>query len=142
MRRGHVSDPSRRGARSRAWRHRQLYATERQHIVFGTRLFAEMLDRRFELTCRHFRERDSTISLALACIHDRARAILECMGNPARRRATYQDIVDAPPHMVAEVLNGELHLHPGPAKPHAAAASALGEELGPPFKRGRGGPGG
>jgi Uma2 family endonuclease len=31
---------------------------------------------------------------------------------------------------------------PRPAKPHAAAATALGEELGPPFKRGRGGPGG
>ena len=29
-----------------------------------------------------------------------------------------------------------------PRKPHAAAATALGEELGPPFKRGRGGPGG
>jgi Uma2 family endonuclease len=44
--------------------------------------------------------------------------------------------------MVAEVIDGELLLSPRPAKPHAAAASALGEELGPPFKRGRGGPGG
>ena len=44
--------------------------------------------------------------------------------------------------MVAEVIGGQLHLHPRPAKPHAAAATALGEELGPPFKRGRGGPGG
>jgi Uma2 family endonuclease len=44
--------------------------------------------------------------------------------------------------MVAEVIDGELHLNPRPAKPHAAAATALGEELGPPFKRGRGGPGG
>lgn len=44
--------------------------------------------------------------------------------------------------MVAEVIDGELHLSPRPAKPHAAAAAALGEELGPPFKRGRGGPGG
>ncbi len=64
------------------------------------------------------------------------------MTDPAKRRATYQDVLGAPPHMVAEVLNGELHLHPRPSKPHAAAASALGEELGPPFKRGRGGPGG
>lgn len=48
----------------------------------------------------------------------------------------------APRHVVAEVLDGELHLQPRPAKPHAAAATALGEELGPPFKRGRGGPGG
>ena len=44
--------------------------------------------------------------------------------------------------MVAEVIDSELRLSPRPAKPHAAAASALGEELGPPFKRGRGGPGG
>jgi Uma2 family endonuclease len=44
--------------------------------------------------------------------------------------------------MVAEIIDGELHLQPRPAKPHAAAATALGEELGPPFKRGRGGPGG
>ncbi len=31
---------------------------------------------------------------------------------------------------------------PRPALRHAAAATALGEELGPPFKRARGGPGG
>jgi hypothetical protein len=64
------------------------------------------------------------------------------MAGPARRRASYEDVLRAPPHMVAEVIDGELHLHPRPAKPQAAAASALGEELGPPFKRGRGGPGG
>jgi Uma2 family endonuclease len=64
------------------------------------------------------------------------------MGEPARRRATYQDVIDAPPNMVAEVIDGELRLQPRPAKPHAAAATTLGEELGPPFKRGRGGPGG
>lgn len=64
------------------------------------------------------------------------------MTDPAKKLATYQDVLDAPPNMVAEVLGGELHLHPRPAKPHAAAATALGEELGPPFKRGRGGPGG
>ena len=64
------------------------------------------------------------------------------MGKPARRQATYEDVLRAPPHMVAEVIDGELHLHPRPAKPHAAAASILGEELGPPFRRGRGGPGG
>lgn len=64
------------------------------------------------------------------------------MGDPAKRRATYQDVIDAPEHMVAEIIDGELLLHPRPAMPHAAASSALGEELGPPFKRGRGGPGG
>lgn len=64
------------------------------------------------------------------------------MSEPAKKVATYQDVLDAPPHRVAEVVAGELYLHPRPAKPHAAAATALGEELGPPFKRGRGGPGG
>ena len=63
-------------------------------------------------------------------------------GTPARRYATYDDVLAAPPHMIAEVIHGELRLQPRPAKPHAAAASALGEELGPPFKRERGGPGG
>jgi Uma2 family endonuclease len=64
------------------------------------------------------------------------------MANVALRRATYEDVLAAPPEKVAEVIDGQLHLHPRPAKPHTAAASALGEELGPPFKRGRGGPGG
>ncbi len=50
--------------------------------------------------------------------------------------------MNAPDHVVAEIVDGELVLQPRPAKPHAAAASALGEELGPPFKRGRGGHGG
>jgi Uma2 family endonuclease len=64
------------------------------------------------------------------------------MADPARRRATYEDVLRAPRDRVAEIVDGELHVHPRPAGPHTAAASALGEELGPPFKRGRGGPGG
>jgi Uma2 family endonuclease len=64
------------------------------------------------------------------------------MGDPARRRATYEDVLAAPEHMLAEVIDGELHTQPRPAAGHAAASSALGELLGPPFKRGRGGPGG
>lgn len=61
---------------------------------------------------------------------------------PARRKPSYQDILDAPAHAMAQIVAGSLHVHPRPAGPHAAVASALGEELGPPFKRGRGGPGG
>jgi Uma2 family endonuclease len=61
---------------------------------------------------------------------------------PVRPRATYQDILDAPPHMVAELVGGELHLSPRPATPHVLAASVLGVEIGAPFGRGRGGPGG
>lgn len=67
------------------------------------------------------------------------------MATPARSM-TPQEIEAAfqavPPEMVAEILDGELIVQPRPATPHAGATSALGEELGPPFKRGRGGPGG
>lgn len=64
------------------------------------------------------------------------------VADPARKVATYEDVLNAPRNMVAEIVDGELRLFPRPATPHAAAASALGDELGPPFKRGRGGPGG
>jgi Uma2 family endonuclease len=60
----------------------------------------------------------------------------------ARRVATYDDVLAAPAHVIAELLGGELHTQPRPAVPHAAAATTLAEELGPPFKRGKGGPGG
>jgi len=51
-------------------------------------------------------------------------------------------LYSAPDHLVAELLGGELSLQPRPSTRHAQAATTLGEELGPPFKRGRGGPGG
>ena len=62
--------------------------------------------------------------------------------HPPPRRATYQDVLDAPPNMVAEIVQGALHLQPRPASPHARASSSLGMEVGTPFDRGRGGPGG
>jgi Uma2 family endonuclease len=39
-------------------------------------------------------------------------------------------------------VRGTLHVMPRPAPKHASAASVLGIELGGPFQRGRGGPGG
>ncbi len=60
----------------------------------------------------------------------------------AKKLATYEDLFALPPHQVGQIVFGTLYAHPRPAVPHALAASALGEELGPPFKRGRGGPGG
>lgn len=74
--------------------------------------------------------------------HDDVRCYGRVEEDPVRRRATYADVLAAPRDQVAQVIDGRLYLHPRPALPHAAAASALGEELGPPFKRGRGGPGG
>lgn len=59
-----------------------------------------------------------------------------------RRPATYQDVLDAPPNMVAELVRGVLHTHPRPAPRHIRAGSLLGIEIGGPFDRGRGGPGG
>jgi Uma2 family endonuclease len=59
-----------------------------------------------------------------------------------RTPATYADIEALPPNIVGEIIGGTLFASPRPGSPHAAASSALGEELGPPFKRGRGGPGG
>ena len=47
-----------------------------------------------------------------------------------------------PDHLVAEILDGELHVSPRPAPRHADASSGLGGALRGPFDRGRGGPGG
>jgi Uma2 family endonuclease len=58
------------------------------------------------------------------------------------KRATYEDVLNAPEHKVAEILDGELVLSPRPALRHSRAASRLGTLLGNPFDRGRGGPGG
>ena len=58
------------------------------------------------------------------------------------RRATYQDVLDAPPDKVAEVVDGTLYIFNRPAAPHALASSRLGNAIGPPFDNGRSGPGG
>ena len=60
----------------------------------------------------------------------------------AKRPATYQDVLDAPPNMVAEIIRGALHLHPRPASLHARAASVLGGKIGGPFDFNGDGPGG
>ena len=59
-----------------------------------------------------------------------------------RRPATYQDVLDAPEHMVAELIEGALHLHPRPAPRHTRASSSLGVRIGGPFDSGPNGPGG
>ncbi|MBA3888428.1 MAG: Uma2 family endonuclease [Acidobacteria bacterium] len=60
----------------------------------------------------------------------------------ARRRATYDDLLAVPGHLVAEILDGELYTTPRPAPRYADASSGLGGALRGPFDRGRGGPGG
>lgn len=60
----------------------------------------------------------------------------------AKRPATHADFLAVPETMTAQLVDGELVATPRPAIDHTAAASALGGELGGPFQRGRGGPGG
>src|SRR5580700_3070151 len=64
------------------------------------------------------------------------------MGDPVKRRATYEDLLAVPEHLIAEIIDGELLTQARPALPHSRAATALGGELHGPFDRGRGGPGG
>jgi Uma2 family endonuclease len=58
-----------------------------------------------------------------------------------RTHATYADLVRVPEHLVAEIIEGELFTSPRPSGPHTAFSSALGADIGPPYHRGRGGPG-
>ena len=60
----------------------------------------------------------------------------------AERPATYQDVLDAPPHLVAEVLAGTLYTQPRPTMRHAWASSGMAAKINPPFNYGDGGPGG
>ncbi len=61
---------------------------------------------------------------------------------PFDRPATYDDLVKLPDHLVAEIVDGELHASPRPAPAHAIAGSSLGMAIGGPYNLGRGGPGG
>ena len=58
------------------------------------------------------------------------------------RQATYQDVLDAPPDKVAEIVDGTLYIFDRPASLHALAGWGLGNSIGPPFHYGRDGPGG
>lgn len=59
-----------------------------------------------------------------------------------RRPATYEDLIDIPEHLVAEIVDGELITSPRPRPRHAKATSVLLSILLTPFDTGRGGPGG
>ncbi len=58
------------------------------------------------------------------------------------RPATYQDVLDAPPHMTAEIAGGRLHLHPRPAMRHSRATFRMAGRLDEMFQGGSSGPGG
>lgn len=60
--------------------------------------------------------------------------------DPARRRATYEDLLQVPDILIAEIIDGELITSPRPASPHARATSVIRGDL-DPFDRRPGGPG-
>jgi Uma2 family endonuclease len=64
------------------------------------------------------------------------------MAQPKRKQDLYAELAALPANRVGEIIHGVLHAHPRPARAHGRASSELGAELIPPFRRGRGGPGG
>jgi Uma2 family endonuclease len=60
----------------------------------------------------------------------------------AHRHATYDDLLAVPDHQLAQIVDGVLHAHPRPGSPHGRVSSTMGMDIGNPFDRGRGGPGG
>jgi Uma2 family endonuclease len=56
--------------------------------------------------------------------------------------ATYADLEALPSNLVGEIVSGRLIASPRPTPRHARASSDLGGLLTPPFRFGRGGPGG
>ena len=55
---------------------------------------------------------------------------------PRKTPATYKDVLDAPEHSIAQVVDGELHLQPRPARRHTRFASTLLARLGRMFGEG------
>jgi Uma2 family endonuclease len=62
----------------------------------------------------------------------------------SKSRATYDDLLKLPEHVVGEIIDGELYVSPRPASPHAHAGSVSSADLIGAFHRppGGGGPGG
>lgn len=63
------------------------------------------------------------------------------MADPARRHATYADLQAVPAHLVAEIVDGTLETHRA-LPTQSAMLIHLSSEVGLPFERARGGPGG
>jgi len=61
---------------------------------------------------------------------------------PVSKRAVYEDLCNLPENVTGEIIDGELHTAPRPSPKHSNVSSGLGGEIVPPYKLGRGGPGG
>ncbi len=64
------------------------------------------------------------------------------MSEPAKKKATYEDLYGIPENMIGEIIDGELTVLPRPSRKHIYASSALDGKLNPPYQFGSGGPGG
>ncbi|SPF31433.1 conserved hypothetical protein [Syntrophobacter sp. SbD1] len=63
------------------------------------------------------------------------------MSEPAKKKATYDDLYSVAENMTGEIINGELIVTPRPSRKHGYAAFALGKEIGPYLSGKSGGPG-
>lgn len=63
------------------------------------------------------------------------------MAETAKRPATYEDLLQVPDNLVAEIVEGELFTSPRPSGPHERASGAIYSRLRLPFDDGDG-PGG
>jgi len=61
---------------------------------------------------------------------------------PAKRLATYADLLALPDDARGEIVDGEVVLQPSPTPLHQSTVGEIYAELRNPFQRGRGGPGG
>jgi Uma2 family endonuclease len=65
------------------------------------------------------------------------------MSEPMRRVATYDNLLQVPEHLVAEIIDGELVISPRPSARHAAVATSLNADIHTAFgRKSGGGPGG
>src|SRR5258707_11325163 len=70
------------------------------------------------------------------------RGIISRMTDLALRRATYEDLLKIPDHLVAELIDGELYTSPRPDSRCARTSSVLGATLSNFFDSDYRGPGG
>ena len=64
--------------------------------------------------------------------------MLQAMRNVPKKPATFADLENVPATMVGQILDGELHVLPRPALPHAQSSSNAGADINSRF--GRSGP--
>ncbi|MGA2936177.1 MAG: Uma2 family endonuclease [Syntrophobacteraceae bacterium] len=65
------------------------------------------------------------------------------MSEPAKKKATYDDLFSIPDNMTGEIIAGELIVTPRPSRKHGYVAYSLGGRLTPSYQFGEGGgPGG